>query len=82
MGLSDYIVPPNPQGGSGDYYPIIAAPGERVNVTPAGQSSGISGANISVTLNIGGSSSSAQEIQAAVYDAINDVIRTAAEAAR
>jgi ABC-type phosphate transport system substrate-binding protein len=82
MGLSDYMVPPNPRGGSGDYYPVIAAPGERVNVTPAGAGGGVNGANISLTLNIGGTSSSATEIQAAVYDALNDVIRTAAEATR
>jgi hypothetical protein len=36
IGGADYFVPPNPRGGSGDYYPVIAAPGEHVVITPAG----------------------------------------------
>jgi hypothetical protein len=38
---ADFIVPPNPRGRIGDYYPVIAAPGERVIVqTKAQQATG------------------------------------------
>lgn len=32
-----YIVPPNPRGGAGDYFPVLAAPGERVTVQTRAQ---------------------------------------------
>lgn len=34
---ANFIVPPNPFGGGGDYFPVLAAPGERVTVQTRAQ---------------------------------------------
>lgn len=41
---ANYIVPPNPRGGFGDYFPVMAAPGERVQITTPGQQAAQGGA--------------------------------------
>lgn len=49
---ADFIVPANPRGGTGDYFPVMAAPGERVIVqTRAQQGAGESGAKGGDTYN-------------------------------
>lgn len=49
---ADFIVPNNPHGGSGDYFPVMAAPGERVVVqTKAQQATGQGAARGGDTIN-------------------------------
>lgn len=81
-GLTNFVVPPNPRGGSGDYFPIMFAPGERINATPNGRDSA-GGVNISgVTINVNDTSATPQQIEAAVYRGIDDVFKAAMRQAR
>lgn len=73
---ADFVVPPNPRGGSGDYYPVLAAPGEHVSVTPQnGGAGGLPPINITQTFN--GAQASPDEYKAAMYQVMIDVINEA-----
>lgn len=73
----DMIVPPSPTGKAGDYFPFLAAAGERVTVTPAGKQapSGMSIGAVNIT--VGGSNATPDDIYQAVYKGIEDVFNEA-----
>lgn len=70
----DFIVP---SGFPRDTYRIGVSSGERVQVTPAGQRGGAGVSIGAVTVNVGGSNASANEIKEAVYEGIMEVFNGA-----
>ena len=74
---ANFIVPPNPRGGAGDYFPVLAAPGEHVTVETATQQSrkSSSNMNIMVTLDVRGDGMLAQAVRESTYQALVDVVR-------
>lgn len=69
---ANFIVPPNPKGGSGDYYPVLAAPGEHVSIAPNGGAAG-GGGTYNINLSVGGTNVSPDEILNLVYEGITRV---------